>query len=1112
MLGQSILHYNIIEKLGEGGMGVVYLAEDTRLGRNVAIKFLPDHIANDSESRERFVNEAKAAAALNHPNIAQIYAIENSEDAQFIVMEYVDGNELFEAIRESPLHPEVAIDYANQIANGLHAAHEKGIIHRDIKPTNIMITGDGQMKIMDFGLAKMADAALKTRQGTTLGTFAYMSPEQAQGMTVDYRTDIWSLGVVFYQMIAGKAPFEGDYEQVLIYAILNESPEKLAETRPEIPAEIDAIIEKALAKNPDERFATMAEMIAALKAIQSKPGKSAGETKLPKEDPQAEQIGPYKIRQQIGEGGMGEVYLAEQIAPVRRKVALKIIKLGMDSKQIVARFEAERQALAVMDHPNIAKVFEAGTTDKGRPYFVMEYVPGVPLNSYCDTERLSTNERLELFTAICGAVQHAHQKGVIHRDLKPSNILVSLQDGKPVPKIIDFGIAKAIHTPLTDSTLVTAIGEVVGTPAYMSPEQLENSQLDIDTRSDIYSLGVILFELLAGALPFDFSEYQKPGDSLQKMIRETDPPTPSKRLQTIGDVREKIARNRRTDAGSLHKKLAGDLDWITVKAMEKDRNRRYETANGLAMDIRRYLNDEPVFARPPSAGYRISKFVRRNRLAVIAAGVAVSGLLIGFIFATAGFVRATQAEQKASREAESARQVSNFLIDLFKISDPTEAVGDTISARQLLDRSAERIGAELKNEPVIQARLMHTMGKVYSEMGLFGRSKPLLDSALAKQRALLDTQNPELGATLHDLGYTYYQLGEFDSAQVLMEQSLQIFRENGNHEKVVQNLRQLGDVWEEKGDQEKQLNYHQESVEYAEQTIGKNNIQYAESVSKLSFALANQGKYEAAEPLVREALRIAKAQVGDDHWLTSRIKIDLAWWLLDLSRNDEAVQLFNEALETFKKIYGPDHPETAIAMSNLASTYTSLNRHEEAIELHKQAVTIFKKRYGNVHYDVATAMNNYGRSLVLKGDYDAAEKVLWEVVSIYETLYGKDTPRPAAAYTNLGRAALAKKDFRRAEEYLKKAVAMFTELVGDAHPVLSYPMFELAKLKTETGDVAAAEVVFRQVIALREAAFGEANEEVLQAQTAYAALLRQMNRPAAADSVVKRVAEMSIQN
>lgn len=1111
MLGQSILHYNIIEKLGEGGMGVVYLAEDTRLGRNVAIKFLPDHIAGDSESRERFVNEAKAAAALNHPNIAQIYAIENSEDAQFIVMEYVDGTELIEAIRESPLHPEVAIGYATQIANGLQAAHEKGIIHRDIKPANIMITADRQVKIMDFGLAKMADAALKTRQGTTLGTVAYMSPEQAQGMTVDFRTDIWSLGVVFYQMVAGKTPFEGDYEQVLIYAILNESPEKLAETRPEIPAEIDALIEKALAKNPADRFATMAEMIAALNAIQAKPGKRAGETKLPKEDPQSEQIGPYKIRQQIGEGGMGEVYLAEQIAPVRRKVALKIIKLGMDSKQIVARFEAERQALAVMDHPNIAKVFEAGTTDKGRPYFVMEYVPGVPLNTYCDTERLSTNERLELFTAICGAVQHAHQKGVIHRDLKPSNILVSLQDGKPVPKIIDFGIAKAIHTPLTDSTLVTAIGEVVGTPAYMSPEQLENSQLDIDTRSDIYSLGVILFELLAGALPFDFSEYQKPGDSLQKMIRETDPPTPSKRLQTIGDAREKIARNRRTDAGSLHKKLAGDLDWITVKAMEKDRNRRYETANGLAMDIRRYLNDEPVVARPPSAGYRISKFVRRNRLTVIAAGVAVAGLLIGFIFATAGFVRATKAEQKASREAESARQVSNFLIDLFKISDPTEAVGDTISARELLDRSAERIGAELKNEPVIQARLMHTMGKVYSEMGLFGRSKPLLDSALAKQRTLLETQHPELGATLHDLGYTYYQLGEFDSAQVLMEQSLQIFRENGNHEKVVQNLRQLGDVWEEKGDQEKQLNYHQESVEYAEQTIGKNNIQYAESASKLSFALANQGKYEAAEPLVREALRIAKAQVGDDHWLTSRIKIDLAWWLLDLSRNDEAVQLFNEAVETFKKIYGPDHPETAIAMSNLASTYTSLNRHEEAIALHKQAVAIFKKRYGNVHYDVATAMNNYGRSLVLKGDYTDAEKVLWEVVSIYETLYGKDTPRPAAAYTNLGRAMLAEKKYRRAEEYLKKAVAMFTELVGDAHPVLSYPLYELAKLKTETGDFAAAESYFRQVIALRETAFGEANEEVLQAQTAYAALLRQMNRPAAADSLDRRIQQFSVE-
>src|SRR5207247_1484286 len=338
-------------------------------------------------------------------------------------------------------------------------------------------------------------------------------------------------------------------------------------------------------------------------------------------------IGRYKLLQQIGEGGFGTVFMAEQLEPVQRKVALKIIKAGMDTREIIARFEAERQALALMDHPNIAQVLDGGTTASGRPYFVMELVRGLPITAYCDHDSLSTSERLDLFIKVCHAVQHAHQKGVIHRDLKPSNVLVTLHDGEPVPKVIDFGVAKALGQRLTEKTLFTGFQHMIGTPAYMSPEQAALSGLDIDTRADIYSLGVLLYELLTGALPFDADTFRKAAlDEIRRMIRETEPPKPSTRLQTLGDKLMDVAKQRHTEPAALSRLIRGDLDWIVMKCLEKDRTRRYETANGLAADLHRHLENEPVVARPPSNLYRFDKLVRRNKLAFAAAGAVALAL------------------------------------------------------------------------------------------------------------------------------------------------------------------------------------------------------------------------------------------------------------------------------------------------------------------------------------------------------------------------------------------------------------------------------------------------------------------------------------------------------
>jgi serine/threonine protein kinase len=370
-------------------------------------------------------------------------------------------------------------------------------------------------------------------------------------------------------------------------------------------------------------------------------------------------IGRYKLLQQIGEGGFGIVFMAEQTEPVQRKVALKIIKAGMDTREVIARFEAERQALALMDHPNIAQVLDGGTTTTGRPFFVMELVRGIPITEYCDQADLSTHERLELFIRVCRAVQHAHQKGVIHRDLKPSNVLVTLHDGEPVPKVIDFGVAKALGQKLTDKTLFTRFEQMIGTPAYMSPEQAALSGLDIDTRSDIYSLGVLLYELLTGVTPLDAETLRQGAlDEIRRMIRETDPPKPSTRLLTLGDRLAEVAKHRHVEPAMLSRLVRGDLDWITMKALEKDRQRRYETVNGLAVDLQRHLDNEPVVARPPSNLYRFQKLVRRNKLAFAGASLVTLSLVLGLVATTWQAARATRAEREQARlrgEADKAR-------------------------------------------------------------------------------------------------------------------------------------------------------------------------------------------------------------------------------------------------------------------------------------------------------------------------------------------------------------------------------------------------------------------------------------------------------------------------
>src|SRR5437870_8425283 len=516
-------------------------------------------------------------------------------------------------------------------------------------------------------------------------------------------------------------------------------------------------------------------------ASPAKPGEADPTTRVtvPSEQGPGTMIGRYKLLEKVGEGGFGTVYVAEQREPVKRRVALKIIKLGMDTKQVIARFEAERQALALMDHPNIAKVLEAAATDTGRPYFVMELVRGIKITDYCDQNNLSTRQRLDLFVSVCQAIQHAHQKGIIHRDIKPSNILVTLHDGVPVPKVIDFGIAKATQGELTDKTVYTQLQEFIGTPAYMSPEQAEMSGLDIDTRADIYSLGVLLYELLTGKTPFDSRELLEAGmEQMRRTLREKEPLRPSTRLTqeltSKSEIRpaapgaergenpksemDEVSSRQLLQIRKLIELLRGDLDWIVMKCLQKDRTRRYDTANGVAMDVQRYLNTEPVAARPPSQLYRFQKLVRRNKLAFGAATVVVAALVIGLGLSTWLFVKERRTRQraeiaeleqgrqrqqaeaegkKARSEAAKSQQVARFLQDMLRSVGPSVAQGrDTAMLQEILDKTAERVGNDLTNQPEVEAELMTTIGLVYEELEQFEKAEEPLRKALALRRKL----------------------------------------------------------------------------------------------------------------------------------------------------------------------------------------------------------------------------------------------------------------------------------------------------------------------------------------------------------------------------------------
>jgi non-specific serine/threonine protein kinase/serine/threonine-protein kinase len=763
-------------------------------------------------------------------------------------------------------------------------------------------------------------------------------------------------------------------------------------------------------------------------------------------------LGRYRVLQKIGEGGFGEIWVADQTEPVRRRVAIKVLKAGMDTKAVLARFEAERQALAMMDHPNIAKVFDAGETERGRPFFVMELVKGEAITDYCDRHALGTRERLELFLPVCSAVQHAHQKGIIHRDLKPSNILIAHQDDGALAKVIDFGIAKATHAALTERTIYTQQGQLIGTPAYMSPEQAEMGGLDVDTRTDVYSLGIILYELLAGAPPFPPETLATAGYSeIQRIIREQEPPRPSTRV--LAAAAAGVAEQRRTTARALARELREDLDWIVLKAIEKDRTRRYAGPSALARDVERHLHHEPVEAGPPSARYRFRKFVRRHTLGAGIALTALLGLLTVAATMTVQARRIARERDRVAVEAKTASEVSEFLIDLFEVSDPGEARGNTVTAREILDEGAERIRADLDAQPVVRARLMGVMARVYRALGLYGPAEPLAREALDVRRRELGDDDPETLGALHDLAIQCWNQGRYDEAEPLFQEAMERERRVFGDEdpRTLRLMNSVANLYSDQGRYPEAESLYLFVVDARRRTAGLEDRETLRAMGNLALLYYDQARYADAEPLYLETLEAQRRVLGADHPETvdSLNNLGILYWAL--GRFGEAEGVYAEALEARLRVQGPDHPRTLGTMNNLALLKHFQKKYDEAEPLYRETLEGKRRTLGPDHHQTMSSMINLALLYNDQGRWEESETVYRQALDIARRTLGEENPETLTTRLNLAILYMNTGRHDEAEPILRETLAAQRKVLGDAHPETLVSMVSLARVAAARG-------------------------------------------------------------